>query len=103
MVVRLLPWMLLFIEVPYIADSFKVIDDTLFIVFPNSSMETIKIELVNINSVPVEIYTITGKLIKNIKINSKLAPDCSPFVYFILLFSLTFFTYKILNEKSLQQ
>lgn len=47
-------------------DSFKVIDDTLFKVFPNPSMETIKIELVNINSVPVEIYTITGKLIKKI-------------------------------------
>ncbi|MDG2151873.1 MAG: T9SS type A sorting domain-containing protein, partial [Polaribacter sp.] len=46
--------------------SFKVIDDTLFKVFPNPSMETIKIELVNINSVPVEIYTITGKLIKKI-------------------------------------
>ena len=67
MLVRLLPWMLLLIGVPYIADSFKVIDDTLFIVFPNSSMETIKIELVNINSVPVEIYTITGKLIKKYK------------------------------------
>jgi arabinogalactan endo-1,4-beta-galactosidase len=47
-------------------ENIEIKNDGLFIVFPNPSIETVKIKLVTINATLVEIYTITGKLVKKI-------------------------------------
>jgi len=47
-------------------ESFEFTEHALFTVFPNPSFETIKIKFANINSVHVEIYTISGEIIKKI-------------------------------------